>query len=283
MGSRAPAQEDAAKGDAAAVRAAAREYLSALRRGDVEAVREMWTPDGEYVDAAGHSVKARKLISEQAAADSQPADDREVALPDSTLRFVTPEVAIEDGAAQSEPTDDGRAVTGRYTAVWVKRDGQWRLDSLRETAVAAPSAPERLQALEWLIGEWVGPTDGGVILVSSHWSDGGHYIVREFAERSNGGNVITGSQRIGWDPASKKIKCWTFDSRGGSGEGVWRNEGGRWAVETTEVMPDGRKGAASAMYAPAGEGRFVWEAARGKIGDKSVPARRVEFKRAAER
>jgi uncharacterized protein (TIGR02246 family) len=278
------AQEKAAvKGDAAAVRAAARAYVAALRRGDMEAARQAWMPDGEYVDAAGRSSKAREVIESHAAPANQTADKREVALPDSSLRFVTPDVAIEDGVVEGELTDDGRAVTGKFTAVWVKRDGRWRLDSLRETAVAAPSASDRLQALQWLIGEWVGPTDGGAILVSSRWSDGGHYIVREFAERAGDGEVISGSQRIGWDPSSHRIKCWTFDSHGGSGEGVWRNEGDRWIIDTTEVMPDGTKATASAMYAPIGEGRFVWEAAGGKVGDKNVPTRRVEFKRAAER
>ena len=48
-------------------------------------------------------------------------------------------------------------------------------------------------------------------------------------------------------------------------------------------MPDGSKAAAVASYTPSGDGRFVWEATRGKIGDNAVPPRRVEFKRAAER
>jgi uncharacterized protein (TIGR02246 family) len=272
------------KKDTAGVRAAAREYLEALRRGDLKAAAEVWTADGEYTDAAGTSQKARKLLAEQtAAAGDEAVAEAEVKLPDSTLRFVTPDVAVEDGKTKSELSEDGRLVAGKFTAVWVKRDGKWRLDSLRESAVVPPSASERLQPLEWLNGEWVGATDRGVILVSSRWCDAGHFILREFVERAADGGVTTGSQRIGWDPSIEKIKCWTFDSHGGSAEGIWRQEGDRWIVETTEVMPDGSKAAALSSYTPAGDGRFVWEASRGKIGDKTVPTRSVEFKRAAER
>jgi uncharacterized protein (TIGR02246 family) len=277
-------EEKDQKKDTAGVRAAAREYLEALRRGDLKAAAEVWTADGEYTDAAGASHKARKILTEQAAAAGDEADAQaEVKLPDSTLRFVTPDVAIEDGKTKGELSDDGRMVSGKFTAVWVKRDGKWRLDSLRESAVVPPSASERLQPLEWLIGEWVGATDGGAILVSSHWCDAGNFIIREFVERAADGDVTTGSQRIGWEPSIEKIKCWMFDSNGGSAEGIWRQEGDRWIVETTEVMPDGSKAAAMTSYTPGGDGRFVWEASRGKIGDKAVPTRSVEFKRAAER
>lgn len=274
------------KGDAAGVRAAAREYLNAMHRGDRKAAADVWTTDGEYTDAAGQTVKARKLLAQDSApAGEAPETDikADIKLPESTLRFVTPEVAIEDGKSNSELTEDGRTVTGKFTAIWVKQDGKWRLDSLRETAIVPPSATERLQPLEWLIGEWVGAVEGGAVLVSSHWCDAGNYIVREFVERGADGAVTTGSQRIGWDPSVQKIKCWTFDSHGGSAEGIWRQDGDRWIVEMTEVMPDGSKAAAMASYTLAGDGRFVWEAMRGKVGDKAVPARRVEFKRAAER
>jgi hypothetical protein len=247
------------------------------------AAAEIWTADGEYTDAAGNAHKARKLLAQEAAAADAADAERDVKLPDSTLRFVTAEVAIEDGRTENELTNDGRTATGKFTAVWVKQEGKWRLDSLRESAVVPPSASDRLEPLSWLIGEWVGATDRGVILVSSHWCDAGNFILREFVEHASDGNVTTGSQRIGWDASANKFKCWSFDSNGGSAEGVWRQDGDRWIVEMTEVMPDGSQAAASATYTPSGDGRFVWDAARGKVGDNAVPARRIEFKRAAEK
>src|SRR5688572_30551254 len=54
--------------EAQAVRAAAQEYLTALRRGDANRLRSMWTPDGDYVNAAGQTLKAQELIARMAPA-----------------------------------------------------------------------------------------------------------------------------------------------------------------------------------------------------------------------
>ena len=242
----------------------------------------MWTPEGDYVDASGKKFKVRKMLSRQDDAKSSAAESAGAQAPDSTLRFIARDVAIEDGISGRGMTDAGDVVTGRFTAVWVKRDDRWQLDSLREAEVTSPAAKDRLQELGWLIGEWVGTTDDGAILVSSHWSDDGHYIVREFIDRGDGREVVSGTQRIGWDASAGKIKCWTFDSQGGSGEGYWRRDGKRWIVETTEVMTDGKKATTSTVYIPGGEGRFVWETTGAKLAGESVPPQRVEFKRAAD-
>src|SRR5262249_8034540 len=145
--------------------------------------------------------------------------------PESTIRFIGPGVAIEDGATGKEVTDDGALVTGRFTAVWVKRNGRWRLDSLRDACGAPAATSDRLHAFDWLIGEWAGKTDSSTILVSSRWSDDRHFIIRDFVERAGDGEAVSATQRIGWDATTGTIKCWTFDSQGGSGEGSWRQDG----------------------------------------------------------
>jgi hypothetical protein len=221
------------------------------------------------------------MLSRQGAGTAALATGVDSPVPESKLRFVTPSVAIEDGISGRTLTDSGGPVTARFTAVWVKRDGRWLLDSLRES-VAAQSAGDRLQELAWLLGEWVGTTGDGAVLVSSHWSDDGRYIIREFVDYGDDGEVVSGTQRIGWDASTNRIKSWAFDSQGGTGEGFWRRDGERWVVETTEVMPDGEKVTTSAVYVPRSEGRFVWEAAGAKLAGERVPPRRMEFKRAAD-
>ena len=270
------------KGDVAAVRAAGKEYVTKLRCGDADGLRKMWTREGDYVDAAGRRFKASELFSGGTDAKSSGQETAELPTSDSTIRIVAPGVAIEDGTTESEVADDDGMVASCFTAVWVKRDGCWRIDSLREVADAPVAASDRLQSLAWLIGEWAAKTDDSVILVSSRWSDDGHYIIREFVERG-GGSAVSATQRIGWDAASGTIKCWTFDSQGGSGTGSWRHDGNRWIVEATEAMPDGSKVIASTVYTPGDEGHFVWEAAGAKVSGRDVPRRRVEFKRAIEK
>jgi hypothetical protein len=68
-----------------ASRAASREYVAANRRGDLESLRKLWTPDGDYVDASGRVFKAQQLLQGQSAgsapnADSGPASRERTAI-----------------------------------------------------------------------------------------------------------------------------------------------------------------------------------------------------------
>lgn len=265
-----------------AIRAAAKDYLAAMRRGDFEAMHKMWTPDGDYIDAAGQVFKVHDLMRRQATTRQSGGATTEVPLPESTLRFITPDVAIEDGSTEYGTRSDGRVETGRFTAVWVKRDGRWLLDSLREATTSSQPVNANLLPLEWLIGEWVGTTDNSAIFVSSRWSEGGSYIVREFLVRSDDGEVVTGTEHIGWEPIAGQIKSWTFDSQGGVGEGRWRRDGNRWRVDSADATADGKKSKTSAVYAPGDDGRFVWEVTDAKLEGMGMPPSRVEFKRAVE-
>lgn len=160
--------------------------------------------------------------------------------------------------------------------------GQPAGSRLADEAGVRSSANDHLQSLGWLIGEWAGSSDNGNVLVSSHWSDGGNFIVREFIMRTADGDEAGGNQRIGWDPSSNRIKCWSFDSQGGFGEGFWRHDGKSWFVESEEVLADGSKSATTTVYTPEGDGRFAWEVKRAKVGDVSLPMQRNEFVRAAQ-
>lgn len=193
-------------GEAASIRAKAQQYLEAKRSGNAAAIREFWTSSGDYVDAVGQVFKPGDL-NPQTSAPTVPGSAAEAPVAQSSLRFITPEVAIEDGTYEMGTDDDGSELAGRYTAIWVRSRGTWLLDSLREAMPLSPPANSRLQPLDWLLGERVGTTDDATILVSSHWADGGKYIVREFLVRRARGETVVGTQRIGWDPIAGKIKC----------------------------------------------------------------------------
>jgi hypothetical protein len=177
-------------------------------------------------------------------------------------------------------------LTGRFTAVWVKRNGRWLLSSLRESVTSVSSSTSaRLEPLAWLVGEWIGTSEDAVILLSSQWSGDGNYILREFLIRRDGHEDIGASQRIGWDASAGEIKSWTFDSQGGSGEDRWRREGDRWIVESTEVTAEGKEAKTVAVYVPGGDGQFRSELASAldNPGDQAaMPPLRIEFRRASE-
>lgn len=286
LASRAHAQSSAAPaGEAAAVRAAASEYLAAMQRGDAAKLRTLWTADGDYVDAAGQVLKAQDVIAAVRPVEMTTAEGGAATAPTSTLRFPAPNVAIEDGRSGSQSGDDAGGLAGRFTAIWVKQDGKWLLSALRETAEIAPPGSPQLQALAWLVGEWTGAADDAVILISWQWSDGGNYLVGEYVIYREGQAVAGGSQRVGWDPVAKQFKSWIFDSQGVTGEGRWRADGKRWLVDATHVTADGKRAKSTATYTP-GDETMIWEVAGdwqagdAAAGDAKLPTRRVEFRRA---
>jgi ketosteroid isomerase-like protein len=271
--------------DIAAIRATASEYATAASSGNVDVMRRMWTPEADYIDASGQRSKARELLRREAASPSKVGTRSATAwsqAPSSTLRLVTPDVAIEDGAVDIGVSHDGGALTGRFTAVWVKRDGRWLLDSLREAISQTATANDQLQSLSWLLGEWAGVVGDQAILVSADWSDAGSYIVRKFVVHGGGNQVVTGTERIGWDPVSGEIVSWTFDSQGGHSESRWKRDGEQWSVESTKVMSDGKKATSTSVYTPGDGTAFSWAVSRANVADERMPPVRIEFKRAAE-
>ena len=49
--------------------------------------------------------------------------------------------------------------------------------------------------------------------------------------------MLSGTQRIGWDPLKRQFKTWIFDSEGGHGEGYYTRNGDQWVVKTEGVRP----------------------------------------------
>lgn len=267
--------------DTDAVRAASKEFQQCVRRADAEALRKLWTTAGEYTDATGQVTKASEMVNRLAALPPSNANAPEQAASEPTLRFLTPDVAMESRVDDTNAAD-GSLLNRRLTAIWVKRDGKWLLDSLHEHVGEATPFNEHLKPLDWLLGEWVGTTDDASILVSSRWSGGGNYIVREFVFAHDRGEIVTATQRIGWDPVGNRIKSWTFDSQGGTGEESWRHEGQRWLVDTADVSPDGKQGKTSSVYIPGDEHSYKWEVIGADVAGTKLKPLRVEFHRAAD-
>src|SRR5258707_1319374 len=121
-------------------------------------------------------------------------------------------------ATRVAPKQGGTPVVNRYTAVYVKREGKWLVGSVRESSAAA--AEDGVRGLEWMRGDWVDEGDAGVILSTCRWSPDKTCLNREFKVRAGDREVMTGTQRIGWDPRAGQIKSWEFDSQGGHGEGL---------------------------------------------------------------
>lgn len=147
-------------------------------------------------------------------------------------------------------------------------------------ASADASLDHPLAQLDWLLGEWTGLTDHATVLVSSQPCEGGAFVERHFVVKREGQPDVGGTQRIGWDPVSRRIKCWTFDTLGGFGEGYWHHTGDAWVIESNETLADGSQSTTTAILTPQGDDRFEWKVERARVEGMPLPQQSIEFIRA---
>ena len=113
----------------------------------------------------------------------------------------------------------------RFTVVYVKHDGQWLQSAVRDEVAHDLTPHDRLKELEWLVGDWINESQDAVVQTTCKWTDDGNFLIREFTMKTHGQPVLSGTQRIGWDPTRRQFKTWIFDSEGGFGEGYWTRNG----------------------------------------------------------
>ena len=268
------------QGDEAQIRAAAQAYLDALGRGDGKACAALWTPDGDIVDDLGAVLPGRDTVASAAPAPAG-APRPEVRINDTKIRFLTADVAIEDGTIEIGPA--GSALTGRFSATWVRHDGTWKLTALREARAADASGPACLEQLAWMVGDWEierkapaagaplapGATQRPTMRLSVKWNDTKTFLERDLAmgpADGASGTTMTISQRIGWEPLSKTIHSWAFGSDGSHAEGTWHRDGGSWIAHVTTVRPDGSQAASINVYTYDGKDRCIWRSIPTHVG-----------------
>ena len=265
--------------DRAAIRAATRDYLRAIEAGDRERVAATWTADGIFIDFAGRSTRGRTL-AERLSQIPQPSPQSSPYPPQpSVIRFPTSNVAIEDGQSTDIIADANRDWIGRYTAVWVKRDNRWLLDSVRESQRVKSVPQDFLRALSWLIGHW--GNDGGdtQVRVTSRWSFDQNFILREVEILMPDAAPILVSQRIGWDARRRQIRAWTFDSLGGHSDAVLTFQGTQLLLTGNGVTADGEEVMSRNSYMLNTDGSVIWESQLASRDGRTFPVQKMRLVR----
>src|SRR5580704_1229512 len=197
--------------DREAIQKRAEAFVEAFHKGDAKALAAFWTPDGEYVDQTGRQLKGRDAIEKAFAALFAEHKGLKANVEGLALRFVTPDVAIEDGVTELF-APDGPPSRVRYTNVHVRKDGQWWLSGVRESAFAPPGNYEHLRGLEWAVGDWVGEGGKGEVdRLSVAWAEPQNFLNATFSTTANNVSVGTARQWIGWDPLEKRVRSWILD------------------------------------------------------------------------
>jgi uncharacterized protein (TIGR02246 family) len=266
------ADEDRRAADEGAIRKAVESYVAAFNRGDAKGLAALWAPEAVYTSpAGGEPAVGREAIEKQFAALFAEVKNAKLEAKTRDIQFVSPNVAIEHGTAKVIRPDQSPEET-EYSAVYMKRDGQWLLDRIEEEeTVEVQSNYERLKELEWMIGTWVDQDDVNRIETDCQWTKNRNFISRSFAISIRDKVEMSGMQIIGWDADQKRIRSWVFDSDGGFGEGVWSKKDKRWYIHNTGTMPDGRKTSSVNIITYVDKDRHTWQSVDRVVDGELLP------------
>ncbi|MFO0953794.1 MAG: SgcJ/EcaC family oxidoreductase [Isosphaeraceae bacterium] len=269
-GAPAAAPAPALSKDEAAVKAADEAFVLAYNKGDAKALAALFTEDAEVVEANGDRYEGRDLIEKSFADTFEGVKGAKLSLEIDTIRLISPDVAKEEGRSIVTPKE-GAPVSRLYTVLYVKRDGRWLISSVREEDDPGVSAHERLMDLAWMVGVWLDESEASVVKFDCKWSDDGNFLLRDVTVHRQGKPVMKVAQRIGWDPVTKQVRSWEFDSDGGFGEGRWTRDGDRWVVKHTGTLADGTTASATNVMTRMRADLVRWVSADRIVGDAAVP------------
>ena len=180
-------------------------------------------------------------------------------------------MAVEEGVSTVTHGPDEPAQRSPYSVTYTRQDGKWLTASARDLPDDTPTPEQQLKQLQWMIGEWVDESPEALIMTSYRWTDNQCYVLSEFKVQVGGRPVMTGTQRIGWDPLAKTIRSWVFDSEGGFGEGIWTREGNQWIVKRSGVTRDGKIASATNIITRVSKDRMTWQQRDRIVGGEKTP------------
>src|SRR3954454_8516176 len=136
---------------------AIKELLDAFTRafdaGDAASAAATYTETAIVVDEEGERVEGRAAVRDRYASYFKDFPGGKILIQVDSLRFLGPETALEEGRTTITPAPGaGAPEITRFTAVYVRQDGQWRQAAVRdELADLLPH--DHLKELEWLVGD----------------------------------------------------------------------------------------------------------------------------------
>jgi len=265
----------------AAVLANDRAYEVAYAKSDVKTLAGFFAEDADYTTADGRTFSGRAAIEEALRAGLMANRGSKLAITADTVRMLGPETVLEKGST-TVTTKGGDKSSELYTAIHIKKDGQWKISQLIESPVPALTPADRLAELSWLIGQWEETDKADDLTIRSlyAWSRGGNFLTRSITVKRAGNVTMEGWQIIGWDPIEERLRSWTFDGEGGFAEGYFTRDGERWLLRETGVAPDGTRSSGDSTLTKLSADRFTWESNNRTLdGDPQPSIGRIEINR----
>ncbi|MCA9447006.1 MAG: nuclear transport factor 2 family protein [Candidatus Omnitrophica bacterium] len=266
------AQDSGETPDEAAVRATVEKYVDAFNAGDVDALISVWADDGDYVDQFGTMIQGKENIAREYRKYFARTENPTLKVDILSMKMLGDSVATEDGIREADIGPTGEPLRVRYTAIHVKKDGKWLVQSIRDSIATTPSNFKYLRDLSWMIGEWVDTEeDGTLIHTSCDWSKDKNFLIRNLSSMYQGKTTMTALQMIGWDAVNGQIKSWQFDSNGAIGVGTWSFDGQKWLVNSETSLPTGQVIKETHVISKGENDTMVFESKDRTIDGEEIP------------
>lgn len=272
--------ETAVSKDLDTLKASAKQFEAAFNKGDAAAIAAQFMENAEVVDEDGNVVQGRDKIQARFADIFKDTPKAKINVELTSLRQLSPDVAVEDGISVVRLNPEDPASRSPYTLVHLKRNGKWLIASIRDFPEESnDSAHEQLQQLAWLVGDWVDQSGDSRVETSCKWDEDGNYLIQEYVVTLREGSEFRGSQRIGWDPQRKAIRSWAFDRSGGYVESTWTPVDGSWVIKADGYAADGRPVSATRIATPLSPDVYQLDSTQRLAGQELLPDATVRVAR----
>lgn len=247
------------------------QYQAAYNHADAQKLGSLWSKEATFsTPLTGEVIEGRDAIIEHYKAKFAKEEQAKIEVVHKKLTFTAPDEALEEGLINFDYPDDS-AVQVAFKAAYIKEDGKWLIDEIREIELLpAPSNFEHLKDLTWLIGEWQDTDDNTEISFKGSWDKHKNFLIQHFDVKIFAQDELQGYQIIAWDEAEKVIRSWIFDSDGGFGEGIWKKSPEGWYVPTKYILSDGRHASATSVYERIKDDSYVFSSIDREVDDEML-------------
>ena len=246
-------------------------FIKAYNDRDAKALGELFSPGAEIEDEDGDVTRGKDAIVARFEGIFKESQGATLNVATDSLRFLGPDLAIEEGTASITAGSGAPPRSNRYSVIYTRLGGRWLHARIRDEPSEEDSPHEQLEQLAWMLGEWVNESDDGIVKTHCKWSDNGNFLLREFDVKVEGRIALSGTQRIGWDAQRKQFRMWVFDDRGGFAEGLLSRDGERWVTRSSGVRSDGQSVSVTTAIMPLGKDRILWQTLDRTVGGEVVP------------
>jgi uncharacterized protein (TIGR02246 family) len=258
------------------------QYEKAFNSGDAKAIGALWKNNGEFVNALGDRIVGREAIVKLFEDYFSQNPGKKLSIKVLSVLALKEEekgdVAVAEIVPEVKPSQPDRLGSNKATVVLLRTGDKWLIEGVKE-APYLPAAHEHLKALEWLVGSWSTEEPSGTesgkanrISINSNckWTENKSFITRSFDSRIQLID-LRGFEIIGWDPQSKSIRSWLFESSGGFTQSTWKQDGNKWAIEMKGVLADGKTVSSSTTLTKIDDDTLTIESKKRMRDGKPLP------------